>query len=147
MERVTLALLLALESGFAFESIEAEGALLRLPAHAPPVRWPAGWGSASETHDNEQYAMATPTDRFASDVMAPPPGSGFAYDATHAFAATATQSTVSAPATPEPYGPRNRGQSSVARAGLTSVEPSTSDATSAAVKGEEKKEEKKKTME
>lgn len=79
---------------------EADGALLRLPAHAPPVVWPEGWGAGSRTSDNEVHAMAHASDGSDSDLMAPPPGTGFGYDVSSAFQAGAAASPSFAAGSP-----------------------------------------------
>lgn len=103
---------------------EAEGALLRLPAHAPPVVWPEGWSTDFRESDNGRPLMATAPDRPDTDVMAPPPGSGFGYDASRALQyAAAPAASPAAPSPASPSTPAVAAASDVARSIGTPIPP------------------------
>lgn len=108
---------------------EPEGAQLRLPAHSPPVRWPADFAASSKEPQLAHALMASSTPApHGGDVMVPPPSTGFGYDVSAAFAAgrasapTVTRAISAAPSAPVVAAPPTPAPS----APPTAVAPATS---------------------
>ena len=84
---------------------EPDGALLRLPSHSPDVVWPDSFApSVPRTRTIEAMDDSTPVHAFPSgrdgQVMAPPPGEGFAYDAGRHFDRASARRSTPVPAAP-----------------------------------------------